>query len=74
MGVAQRIHRDPGGEIEVALAARRGEPGALAALECEVDAREDRKQVRRHGSHPGRLVGFTRNAEMKCAASPGGTR
>ena len=46
MGVAERIDRDAGGEIEIALAVGRGEPNALAALEGEVDARIGRQQMR----------------------------
>ena len=50
MGVAERSHRDAGGEIEIALAAGREEVGALPALEGEIAAAICRKQGRfRHG-------------------------
>ena len=49
MGVAERVDRDAGGEIEVALAVGRDQPGALAPLESEVDARISRQQMRAHG-------------------------
>ena len=43
MGVAERVDRDAGGEIEIALAVGRDQPRALAALEREIDARVDRQ-------------------------------
>src|SRR5262249_35037848 len=46
MRVAERVHRHPRGEIEVALAVGRSEPSALAALEREIDARIGRQQMR----------------------------
>ncbi len=47
MGMTQRIDRDAGGEIEIALAVRRHQPRApRAPLESEVDARIGRQQVR----------------------------
>ena len=55
MRVAQRIDRDAGGEIEIALAIGRDQPCAFAALETEIDPGENRKQMRRgavgHGDH-----------------------
>jgi len=55
MGMAQRIHRDAGGEIEIALAVGRDQPGALAALEPEIHPGEYGKQMRGcavgHGDH-----------------------
>jgi hypothetical protein len=45
MGVAERVDRDPRGEIEVALAVGRDEPGALAALEGKIDTRVGRQQM-----------------------------
>src|SRR5581483_1958502 len=47
MGMAQRVHRDARGEIEIALAIRRDQPGALAALKGEIGPGENGKQVRR---------------------------
>jgi len=44
--MAERIDRDAGREIEIALAIGRYQPGALAALETEIDPGEDRKQMR----------------------------
>ena len=49
MRMAQRIHRDPGGKVEVALTIGRVEPNAFAPLESEVNTREGRHQVRCHG-------------------------
>ena len=46
--MAERVHGDAGGEIEVALAVGRDEPGAFAPLEAEVDACECRQEMRRH--------------------------
>ena len=55
MRMAQRIHRDAGGEIEIALAVGRDQPGALAALEPEIHPGEYGKQMRGcavgHGDH-----------------------
>ena len=55
MGVAERVDRDAGGEIEIALAIGRDQPRALAALETEIDPGEYGKQMRRgavgHGDH-----------------------
>ncbi len=47
MAMAERVDRDAGGEIEIALAIGRDQPGALAALEAEIDPGEDGKQMRR---------------------------
>ena len=53
--VAERIHRDTAGEIEITLAIGRDQPGALAALETEIGPGEYGKQMRRravgHGDH-----------------------
>ena len=55
MAMAQRIHRDAAGEIEIALAIGRDQPRAFAALETEIDPGEYGKQMRRralgHGDH-----------------------
>ena len=55
MAMAERIDRDTGGEIEIALAAGRYQPGAFAALEAEIDPCEYREQMRGgavgHGDH-----------------------
>jgi len=55
VAMAERIDRNPAGEIEVALAVGGGEPAALAALETEIDPGKDGKQMRRgaigHGGH-----------------------
>ena len=55
MRMAERIDRDAGGEIEIALAIGRDQPRALAALETEIDPGEYGKQMRRravgHGDH-----------------------
>ena len=55
MAMAERIDRDAGGEIEIALAIGRYQPGAFAALETEIDPGEYRKQMRGgavgHGDH-----------------------
>ena len=70
MRVAERIDRDARGEIEIALAVGRDQPGALAPLEGEVDPRIGRQQMRRPVlAHRPCNNGW----EMKCAASPGGT-
>jgi len=46
---------DARGEIQIALAVGGEEPGALAALEAEIDPGKDGKQMRRgavcHGNH-----------------------
>ena len=42
MGVADRGHRDAGAEVEIALAGRRDEPAALAALEGDIGPRVGR--------------------------------
>jgi hypothetical protein len=47
MGVAQRIHRDARGEIEIAFAVGRYQPRAFAALEAEIDPGEYGEQMRR---------------------------
>ena len=49
MRVAERVHRDAGGEVEIALAVRRGEPAAFTVVERKVDPRECRKQM--SGAH-----------------------
>ena len=52
MGVAERVDRDAGAEIEISLAVAAVEPGALAPLEGELGARIGRQQWRCHGSSP----------------------
>jgi hypothetical protein len=55
MAMTQRIDRDAGSEIEIALAIGRDQPSAFAALETEIDPGEYGKQMRRgalgHGDH-----------------------
>ena len=54
MRMAEHVDGDAGGEIEIALAVGRDEPGALAPLEREVDARVGRQKMRgAHGSVSG---------------------
>ena len=52
MRVAERVDGDARREVEIALARGRDQPGALAPLEGEVDAREGRQEMRRHGLAP----------------------
>ena len=77
MCVAQSIDGDAGGEVEIALALSRDQPGALAPLESEVDARIGRQQVRAHDRHLSSSVWTYAQAcrapEMNRAASAGGT-
>src|SRR5262249_52243914 len=47
MRMAQRVHGNAGGEIEIALAIRGDKPAALAALEAEIGPGENGKQMRR---------------------------
>ena len=47
--MAERIDGDARGEVEIALARRGRQPSAFAPLEGEVDARESRQKMRRHG-------------------------
>jgi hypothetical protein len=49
MGVPERIHRDAGGEVEIALAIRGSEPRPLAVIERKVNTRESRQKMR--GAH-----------------------
>jgi hypothetical protein len=57
MGMAERIDRDAGGEIEIALAIGCDQPGALAARKAEIDPGEYRKQMRSlRGSRPPRCA------------------
>ena len=55
MRMAERIHRDAGGEVEIAIAVGGDQEGAFPALEAEIDPGEDGKQMRRgavgHGYH-----------------------
>src|SRR3984893_18392208 len=55
MRMAQRVHRDARGEIEIALAIGGDQPRALAACETEIGSCEYGKQMRRrafgHGDH-----------------------
>ena len=46
MRMAERIDRNPGGEIEVAFSVRCREPRALASLESKVDPRIGRQNMR----------------------------
>src|SRR6516164_11580284 len=47
MAVAECIHRDAGGEIEIAFAIGGDQPHAFAALETEIYPGKYRKQMRR---------------------------
>ena len=59
MRVPQRVDGDAAGKIEIALAVGRDQPGPLAPLEGEVDARIGRQQVRGHDTGSfGQLVGL----------------
>jgi hypothetical protein len=50
--VAERVDRDAGGKIEIALAIGGGEPAAFTMREAEIDPGEDGKQMRRGaGAH-----------------------
>ena len=71
MRMAERIDRDAGGEIEIAVAVGRGQPDALAPLESEVDPRVgwQHMRLRCHDRSPR----YRKYAEMNRAASPGGT-
>jgi hypothetical protein len=55
MRVTQRIHRDAGGEIEIAIAIGCDQPCAFAALKTEIHSGEYGKQMRRgalvHDNH-----------------------
>ena len=51
--MAQRVHRDPAGEIEIALAVGPDQPDAFAALESEVGSGENGKQMRLLNGRPG---------------------
>jgi len=55
MRMTQRIHRDAGGEIEIAIAIGCDQPRAFAALKTEINSGEYGKQMRRgavgHGDH-----------------------
>ena len=55
MRVPERVDRDPGGEVEIALAIRGGKPASFAVIEREIDTRECRQQVR--GAHGTSLDG-----------------
>jgi hypothetical protein len=48
--MTKRIDRDPGREIQIALAVLSDEPHAFASLEGEVDTRKSRHQMRCHGT------------------------
>ena len=55
VAMAERIDRDAGGEVEIALAIGGDQPDAFAALEGEVGPGENRKQMRlRDGCRPWR--------------------
>src|SRR5262245_49010715 len=65
MRVSQRVHRNARGEIEIALAIGGDEPGALAALETEIDPGKDGEQMRRGAvGHGYQLAGF--EAGLRC--------
>jgi hypothetical protein len=49
MRVAERVDRDAAGEIEIAIAVLRDQPGALTPLESEIDTGVSRQQMRSHG-------------------------
>ncbi len=55
MAMAQGIHRDARGEVEIAIAIGGDQPRALTAFEAEIDPGEDGEQMRRgavgHGHH-----------------------
>jgi hypothetical protein len=70
MRMTQRIDRDPGGEIEVALTLFGDQPDALAPLESEVDARIGRQEMRGHAE----VLSSNSFAEMKRAAPLDGTK
>ena len=55
MAMAERIHRDAAGEIEIALAVGPDQPDAFAALEGEVGPGENGKQMRLLDGRPGAL-------------------
>ena len=55
VAMAQRIDRHAGGEIEIALAVGPDQPDAFAALEGEVGASENGKQMRLLNGRPGVL-------------------
>jgi hypothetical protein len=42
MGMTQRIHRNAGAEIQIAIAIRVKEPRAFAALETDIETRKGR--------------------------------
>jgi hypothetical protein len=45
MGVAERIDRDAGGEIEIALPIRRDQPNAFAPLKSEIGSGIGRQKM-----------------------------
>ena len=47
MAMAERVHRDAAGEIEIALAVGAIQPHALAAFECEIGPCENGQQMGR---------------------------
>ena len=55
VSMAQRVHRNPRGEVEIAVAIGGDEVAALSARETEIDPGENGKQMRRgagaHGGH-----------------------
>ena len=69
MRVAEHIDRDARGEIEIALAGRRRQPGTLPPLKSEIGTRIGRQKIGEHGFVSGRR----RGDQMKCAAPAGGT-
>jgi len=48
MRMPKRIDGDTGREVELAVTVGRDQPGALAPLKSEIDARVSRQNMRRH--------------------------
>ncbi len=70
MGIAERGHGDAGAEVEIALAGRRRQPAAVAALEGDVGSRVDRHDCRRHGLAPSKAPGATPRGGAKTKTPP----
>ena len=70
MGMAERGHGDAGAEIEIALARRRRQPAAVAALESDVGSRVDRHDRRWHGLAPSKAAGATPRDRAKTKTPP----
>ena len=71
MGMAEHIDRHAGGEIEIARAVGRRQPGAFAPLEGEVGTRIGRQQMRSHSQTSRGSQSQPVMSEMKCAAFSG---